>query len=331
MTNTKIDVSIIVAVHNAGIHLRKCLQSLKEQTLINKEIILVLDCPTDGSELICHEFAKVDPDFKILENTENLHIGNSRNKGMMAAKGKYIAFVDHDDRMIPEMYQRLFNQAEESRLEIVWGVPVYELGNKTEINPEFDIHKEYSQNDLLRNMIRGGDDVSCTPVLANVHPNLYLRSFLESYKIQFADTRHMTPEDRLFNLQCLINTTKTAFCKDIQYYHLLRMDSTGKNSAYISCKSRLNGKIQAHEFLMKSGLLDEFRTDFYASVKKELSNCLINSLVKDWNMTQFIRMIQEMKSHEFILNAFSKGKYSTNHYRLGGKVSRCMIDFLFKI
>ena len=85
-----IKVSVIVPVYNAGVHLKKCLGSLSSQTLKEMEIILVLDCPTDGSDKVAEEFAQRDSRFRILRNSENLHIGNSRNEGLKVAKGETV-------------------------------------------------------------------------------------------------------------------------------------------------------------------------------------------------------------------------------------------------
>ena len=88
-------ISIIVPVYNAGNYLRHCLDTLVNQTLRDIEIILIIDCPTDGSDEICREYAANDNRIVIINNVRNLHIGNSRNEGLKIAQGKYIGFSDH--------------------------------------------------------------------------------------------------------------------------------------------------------------------------------------------------------------------------------------------
>ena len=90
-------VSIIVPVYNAGIYLKGCLDSILQQTLCDIEVILILDCPTDGSDVICQKYAEKDNRIRIIWNEKNLHIGLSRNKGLEIATGEYIAFSDNDD------------------------------------------------------------------------------------------------------------------------------------------------------------------------------------------------------------------------------------------
>ena len=90
-------VSIIVPIYNAGKFLEKCLDTLVNQTLKDIEIILVLDCPTDGSDRIAREYAEKDPRIRLIVNEQNLNIGLSRNEGLKIARGEYIGFSDHDD------------------------------------------------------------------------------------------------------------------------------------------------------------------------------------------------------------------------------------------
>lgn len=94
-------VSIIVPVYNAGCYFDKCLDSLINQTLKEIEIILVLDCPTDGSDKVAESYSSSDNRIKLIYNEENLHTGLSRNRGMAIARGKYIGFHDHDDYSAP--------------------------------------------------------------------------------------------------------------------------------------------------------------------------------------------------------------------------------------
>jgi len=99
-------VSIIVPIYNAGKFLEKCLDTLVNQTLKDIEIILVLDCPTDGSDRIAREYAEKDPRIRLIVNEQNLNIGLSRNEGLKIARGEYIGFSDHDDWICTKNYTK---------------------------------------------------------------------------------------------------------------------------------------------------------------------------------------------------------------------------------
>ena len=112
-------VSIIIPVYNAGGYLVRCLDSVVSQTLKDIEIILVLDNPTDGSDLVAEQYSQKDNRIKIIKNENNLHIGCSRNKGLEIAQGEYVGFADHDDYCQPEMFEMLYKNAVEFQADVV--------------------------------------------------------------------------------------------------------------------------------------------------------------------------------------------------------------------
>lgn len=95
--------SIIVPIYNAERYLRECLDSLKNQTYRNIEIILVNDGSKDSSKQICEEYLK-DERFRMIDK-ENAGVSNARNDGIRAASGTYIIFVDSDDSVSLNMCQ----------------------------------------------------------------------------------------------------------------------------------------------------------------------------------------------------------------------------------
>ena len=113
-------ISVIVPVYNAGKWLREALQSLKDQTYDNIEVIMINDGSTDGSEEICLEFSATDPRFHLMTQT-NSGVSIARNNGIEQAKGEWIAFMDADDVMPPDALNILMKHAEESGAKIVAG------------------------------------------------------------------------------------------------------------------------------------------------------------------------------------------------------------------
>lgn len=111
----EIKVSVIVPVYNSELYLRRCLDSIVNQSLEEIEIILVNDCSTDDSIDILKEYKeKYQSKIIILDLKENKGPGGARNEGMNNAKGEYIGFVDSDDYIEKEMYEELYKL---SRLE----------------------------------------------------------------------------------------------------------------------------------------------------------------------------------------------------------------------
>lgn len=90
-------VSIIVPVYNIERFLPKCLDTITRQTYSNLEIILVDDCSSDGSGLICDDFASRDPRAVVFHHKQKKKAGAARNTGQAAAHGEFILFIDGDD------------------------------------------------------------------------------------------------------------------------------------------------------------------------------------------------------------------------------------------
>ena len=97
-------VSVIVPVYNAKRYLKDCVRSLQAQTEKNIEILLVDDGSTDGSGVICDQFAAQD-DRIVVCHQKNGGVSAARNKGLELASGKYIMFCDSDDTVLPRYCQ----------------------------------------------------------------------------------------------------------------------------------------------------------------------------------------------------------------------------------
>lgn len=110
-------LSIIVPVYNmaADGKLEYCLNSLVNQTIEDYEIIAVDDCSTDHSFQILKNFEARFPDkFHAVHSPVNHHQGGAKNIGLKLAKGDWIGFIDSDDWITPDMYERLIKRAEET-------------------------------------------------------------------------------------------------------------------------------------------------------------------------------------------------------------------------
>ena len=106
-------VSVIVPVYNVEKYIRKCLDSIVGQTLADIQIILVNDGSKDASGDICREYAAKYANISYYAQ-ENAGSAAARNKGLAHADGEYVGFVDSDDWIEPQMYQRLYETAKEN-------------------------------------------------------------------------------------------------------------------------------------------------------------------------------------------------------------------------
>ncbi len=111
-------ISVIVPIYNVVELLPRCVNSIRRQTYRNLEIILVDDGSTDNSGAMAEKFAMEDKRVRVFHK-ENGGSSSARNLGIEKAKGQYIGFVDSDDFIEPEMYERLLMVALEEKLLMV--------------------------------------------------------------------------------------------------------------------------------------------------------------------------------------------------------------------
>lgn len=115
-------LSIIVPVYNmaADGKLEYCLESLVHQTIADYEIIAVDDCSTDNSLEILHDYERKYPEkVRVIASPVNKKQGGAKNLGLGRAKGEWIGFIDSDDWVTPDFYERLLGLAEETGADMV--------------------------------------------------------------------------------------------------------------------------------------------------------------------------------------------------------------------
>lgn len=110
-------ISVIVPVYNVEQYLEKCVNSIINQTYKNLEIILVDDGATDSSGNMCDELAKSDNRIKVYHK-ENGGLSDARNYGVERATGDYIGFVDSDDYIDSEMYEKLYEAIKKENVDV---------------------------------------------------------------------------------------------------------------------------------------------------------------------------------------------------------------------
>ena len=144
-------ISIIVPAYNIAPYIERCLDSIIAQTYKNIEIIVVNDGSTDGTADIINKYATFDERI-IPVHKSNGGVSSARFTGIEIAKGDYIGFVDGDDYIEPDMYERLINNA------LTHNADISHCGHKM-VFPD-RINYFYNTNKLvLQNKIKGLNDL----------------------------------------------------------------------------------------------------------------------------------------------------------------------------
>ncbi|HFI0430083.1 TPA: glycosyltransferase family 2 protein, partial [Streptococcus suis] len=124
-------ISVCVPVYNSSTYLKECIESIRNQTFKDLEIICVDDGSTDNSLEILKEFQKLDPRIQLIVQERNMGVGAARNRAIDLASGQYMSFIDSDDFIEPEMFEELYNKAIEKDAEIaICDVNLYSDGGR---------------------------------------------------------------------------------------------------------------------------------------------------------------------------------------------------------
>lgn len=227
-------VTVIVPVYNAEKYLRECLDSIRHQSLEEIEVILVNDVSTDGSGVICDEYAAMDSRFKVVHLPKNGGPGIARNVALDMADGEYCTFVDSDDRIHPDAYREMYEFASSNNLQIVR----CEMGSFSDDSPEpVPIFHKYGEKRIFtdrQDLREMAVCVFCSPVSpgrrdmnfgGSACSALHHRSLFEEGGVRFPRIPHMISEDFIFCYDCLQKASAVGLLPHMFYYYRMNRNS----------------------------------------------------------------------------------------------------------
>lgn len=212
-TAGEIKVSVIVPVYNVEDYLEECVDSLVGQTLKEIEILLIDDGSTDSSGAMCDSYAQKYGNVSVIHKT-NGGLGDARNVGFSAAKGKYVYFIDSDDFLELGALQFLYEEAENKQLDIIlFSAESFSDEEEIRFNPD-----EYKRTKFL-NEVKSGKEMfinlySAREYYASIPLRFYNREFFEKNGYKFPDIIH---EDEFPGFLSLIEAER-AECVEYKFY-----------------------------------------------------------------------------------------------------------------
>lgn len=215
------DISIIVPVYNVEKYLRKCLDSLVNQTLSPDkfEIIIVDDGSTDSSFLIAEEYASNYENIRVVHK-KNAGLPQARKTGVDQAESQYIGFVDSDDWVEPEMYLKLLNTAISQKADIVCCNYILEYENgKTKVIKNNHLTKVFEPEQALKELHNRSD------VYQFAWNKIYKKELFEHVCFPM---QHIIGEDYTIVTQLLVASHKIVQIADCEYHYLQRSGSMCK-------------------------------------------------------------------------------------------------------
>lgn len=212
-------VSIIVPVYNVSEYIEKCILSIINQSLKKIEIILIDDGSTDNSGAICDKFAEMDSRIKVIHK-QNGGLVTARKAGLGIANGKYIGFVDGDDYVTLDMFEKLCDNLEETEADFVYS----------------GIIRNGSISDCLANDVIEIDDIeknvdeyfldidSSKRMGATLCTKLFCANIIKAAYEIVPDGQPLG-EDSIATLECIFRCKKISFLNQAYYCYSVREDS----------------------------------------------------------------------------------------------------------
>lgn len=224
-------MSFVIPVWNSQDYLKKCIDSIIVQSETDIEIICVNDGSSDNSLEILREFAAKDSRVRII-NQKNFGAGASRNVGITASNGEYIAFVDSDDYIEKDFAKLSYACAVKHRAQCVHinNIEYYPNGEISQIDTLEEYKKRGASGNLEYNKFINYKEFHNSLMIYDQAPwrRIYARNFLISSNIFFPETVKPMGEDFSFSLACKINTD-VFFMDAVLYHHKNRTDSISHN------------------------------------------------------------------------------------------------------
>jgi len=228
MMNYSCSVTIGIPVYNAEKYIERCLISALDQTLGDIEILLVDDCGTDSSIIKANEIASSHVNgnkIRVVHHEKNRGVAEARNTIIQEASGKYLYFMDSDDCISKDAVSILFQKAENTNAETVWG---------SFVNVEFETEKEFaSVNDLGRypDLELFGQDAlasyGCQDVKEHLQQSiwniLYRTDFIKKHRLRFK--QHGSFDDGIFQAEMQPLVNRAVLMSNVTYYYYHRPNS----------------------------------------------------------------------------------------------------------
>lgn len=212
-------ISIIVPVYKVEAFLHRCVDSILGQTLKDIEVILVDDGSPDNCGRICDEYSMQDDRVKVIHQ-QNKGLPGARNAGIKVATGSYLGFVDSDDFVEPDMFERLFSAASENNVDFVMCDYYRDTGNT--LTPcSCELGSGRYDTERIRSAVYPQlimqESVDYGPILSVWHC-IYRTEFLHENKLLF-DERVKLSEDCLFSACVCLHAESFFYLKDCYLYH----------------------------------------------------------------------------------------------------------------
>jgi len=324
MNNIK--VSVIIPVYNSEQYLKQCLDSVVNQTLKDIEIIVVNDGSTDNSSQISQEYVSKYKNIKLIDK-QNEGCYKARNVGLEIATGEYITFVDSDDYIEHNMYEKMYKKAKSTNVDIICCRYGHYLKNKLKLIANFDNSiKLLTKTD---NKLIGAESVILDDSV--IWNKIFKRQLLIEKRIKFHSDCYMA-DDAFFYIISILNAKSIVYISDILYIHRV----LGKNTITSSYNEQNFDCIKVSQRILEYSIqnnIKHFMPQIVAFVLRlnVLGYLRINKCYKKEYFEKMCKFIDDYSINSKTKIAFVKNTYNRLCFKAVIYKNKIFLDLLIKI
>jgi len=299
-------LSIIVPVYNVETYLHRCIDSLRNQTLQDIEIILVDDKSPDNCPNLCDLEAMQDARIKVVHKQVNEGLGFARNTGLEYSVGKYVTFCDSDDYIEESAYEFVYKKMEEQGLDICWFQPQRVFPDGTLAVKALDVDEEYffgkkQIKELQLDVIGRNPEIPTSKnrgfssCMALFKRDLYVKS-----GIRYPSERVVASEDFLFIVRFLPYANSVGILPNVFYNYTINPDSISQSFSDAKLTRLLNLLYELQLYCQETFKFEDYKNHYYSQVIRIFKVILKYTVKSNYSFIQIVNRIREACVHPLI-------------------------------
>ncbi len=218
-------LSVVVPVYNAEAYIKNTLSSLLKQTFTDFEVICVNDCSKDTSLDKLSEFEKKDSRIKCIDLKENVGAGEARNIAVKEARGEYIAFLDADDTVETDMFERAVEATQNGKYDkVIWGAVEEHYDDNGKLLKTVPIMPVKANCDTLEEMCKTVLELEEQTLFGYLWNAIFRTSIIKENNLKMR--KSIFYEDYFFNLDFLKCSKNLAVIDYIGYHYYKRANQS---------------------------------------------------------------------------------------------------------
>ena len=296
----KIKISVIVPVYNAEKYLSDCIDSILNQTLKEIELILINDGSTDNSLQICREKASKDSRVKII-NKKNEGQGYARNIGIDRAKGEFITFVDSDDYIDKEAYEKMYELCKKYHAD--YCITPFSIKNNIKKDKIKIYEGKEIRNKILIDLLGNYPQNSIGSVIGpSVCTKLFNSKIIKDNKIKFISERQYSSEDNIFNINYIL-FSNTYIMYNKNFYHYRNVDNSFSHRYRNEYLKKINNMyIYIKDNLFKEKMNDREKLCLNNNIMCQYIVCITQeiTMVKQTNIIAKLKRIKKICNNDIV-------------------------------